>query len=93
MATTPDATFGNGVEIEPLNEGGGREVALFNRLDSQFAHLLCVHRYRPKLTATLQAIAQAEAGKVKGPRGCIGTAARMAGVSASSTSTSAPTPV
>lgn len=46
METNAGAAFGNGVEIEPLNEGGGREVVLFNRLDSQFAHLLCLHRYR-----------------------------------------------
>ena len=29
-------TFGNGVEMEPVNEGGGREILLFNRLVLQF---------------------------------------------------------
>ena len=80
METSPGATFGNGVEIEPLNEGGGREVVLFDRLDSQFAHLLCVHRYRPKLTEKLLAIAHAEVAKVKADRGRIGSGVRISNV-------------
>ena len=77
LETRPDATFGNGVEIEPLNEGGGREVVLFNRLDSQFAYLMCLHRYRPKLIERLQAIAADEAAKVRSGRGAIGAGARV----------------
>lgn len=80
IETAPDATFGNGIEIEPVNEGGGREVVLFNRLDSQFAHLLCLHRYRTKLIERLQAIAAAEAAKAGGNQGTIGTGARVCGV-------------
>lgn len=72
IETRPDAAFGNGVEIEPINEGGGRELILFNRLDSQFAHLLCVHRYRTGFIEKLQAMAHAEAGQAKSNRGTIG---------------------
>ena len=49
MQTNPGATFGNGVEISVLNEAGGREILLFDRLSAQFAYLMCLHRYRPKL--------------------------------------------
>lgn len=80
VETAPGATFGNGVEIEPVNEGGGREVVLFNRLDSQFAHLLCLHRYRTKLIEKLQAIAAEEAAKAKADRGRIGAGARIRSV-------------
>ena len=80
IETGPAATFGNGVEIEPLNEGGGREVVLFDRLDSQFAHLLCVHRYRPKLIERLRTIAEAEAAKVRAGRGTIGPGASIRNV-------------
>ena len=66
------ATFGAGVEIETLNEGGGREVPLFPRLDSQFAYLLCVHRHRPALTEKLLAMAEAEAAAQTSDRGKIG---------------------
>ncbi|MEZ6190777.1 MAG: DUF4954 family protein [Phycisphaerales bacterium] len=73
MQTNPGAAFGNGVEVEVLNEGGGREVALFNGMSSQFAHLLCMHRYRPKLIEKLQAFAKAAADSVKSDTGTVGT--------------------
>ena len=56
MATRPGATFGNGVEAETVNEGGGREVVLFDELSSQFAYLLAMHRHNPELIARLQAM-------------------------------------
>ncbi len=77
VETREGATFGNGVAIEVLNEGGGREVVLFDRLDSQFAHLLCLHRYRPGLTERLLAFAKGEAARAKLPRGRIGAGARI----------------
>jgi len=80
VETRPGARFGNGLRIKPLNEGGGREVILFNRLDSQFAHLVCVHRYRPKLIEKLRAMARAEADKVISDRGTIGAGVRISNV-------------
>lgn len=81
LQTNPGATFGNGVEVEVLNEGGGREVALFNEMSSQFAHLWCMHRYRPKLIEKLQAFAKAEADRVRSDTGTVGNRAKIAGVS------------
>ena len=80
LETRPGATFGNGIEVEVLNEGGGREVVLFDRLDSQFAHLLCLHRYRAGLVERLLAVAKAEAAKAASPRGRIGAVTRIANV-------------
>lgn len=80
LETRPGAMFGNGVEIEPLNEGGGREIVLFNRLDAQFAYLMCVHRYRAGLIEKLQAFAEAEAARARSDRGSIGSAARISNV-------------
>ncbi len=80
IATNPGATFGNGVAIEPLNEAGGREVILFNHLDSQFAHLMCLHRYRPPLIDRLNAMARAETEKAKADRGKIDSRARISNV-------------
>jgi len=80
IETRPGAMFGNGVEVEALNEAGGREVILFNELSSQFAHLICLHRYRPKLIEKLTQIAQAQAAKVKSDRGQIGNSAQISSV-------------
>lgn len=77
IETGPDATFGSGVEVEALNEGGGREIALFERLNSQFAYLMCVHRHRTATIEKLEAMAKAEAARVAGGKGTIGAGARI----------------
>lgn len=74
------ATFGNGVEVEALNEGGGREVVIFNDLSAQFAYLLCLHRHRPALIEKLRAMAMAAAGRAKSDRGSIAAGAQVTGV-------------
>ncbi len=58
LRTNPGATFGNGVEVEVLNEGGGREFVLFNELSSQFAYLIGMLRDRPKLIEKLESFVQ-----------------------------------
>jgi hypothetical protein len=40
----PNAIFGNGVRVQAVNEGGGREATLFNELSAQFAYLQVAHR-------------------------------------------------
>ena len=77
LEVKPGATFGNGVEIEALNEGGGREVTLFNELSAQFAYLQCLVRWRPKLSERLGAVARAAAGIAKSDRGTIGAGAQI----------------
>lgn len=80
IQTDPGAMFGNGVEVEVLNEGGGREVSLFNALSSQFAHLLCMHRYRPKFIEKLEAFAKAQADSARSDTGTIGAGAKVSAV-------------
>ncbi len=81
LQTNPGATFGNGVEIEVLNEGGGREIKLFNEMSSQFAYLLCLHRYKPNFIKKLEAYAEQAIAAVKSDTGTIGAGAKIAGVS------------
>jgi NDP-sugar pyrophosphorylase family protein len=45
LITVGPATFGNGVTIEVLNEGGGRSLPIYNELNAQMAYLLVCHRY------------------------------------------------
>ena len=56
MTCHPGATFGNGVELEAVNEGGGREVRIFREMSSQFAYLVAMHRYRTEMMDGLEAI-------------------------------------
>lgn len=75
IQTNPDATFGNGVEASVLNEAGGREIILFDRLSAQFAYIMCLHRYRPGVVERLQAIAREYAASVRSDRGKVGDGA------------------
>jgi len=52
-----------------LNEGGGREVILFDDLSSQLAHMLCLYRYRPVLIERLVDMAVQAAGRAHGGPG------------------------
>jgi len=45
LFVTGESTFGNGTEIEILNEGGGRELPLFDKLSSQIAYLTVLYRH------------------------------------------------
>jgi hypothetical protein len=51
-----ESGFGNGVEIDVLNEGGGRELMLFDHLSSQLAYLMVIYRHD---TALIQALKNA----------------------------------
>lgn len=75
MVTHPGATFGNGVEVAAVNEGGGREVKIFNEMSSQFAYLMAMHRYRPQLVERLSAMVEARVARVKSDRGTVGAGA------------------
>jgi len=65
-------TFGNGVEVSVLNETGGREVKIFDRLSAQIAYVLAMYRHRPELIARLNADIDAYARKQASERGRIG---------------------
>lgn len=50
------STFGNGVEAAVLNETGGREVPLSDKLSAHLAYIMALYRHRPELTARLREI-------------------------------------
>jgi hypothetical protein len=77
VACRPGARFGNGVEIEVLNEAGGREVVLLNSLSSQLAYLMCVYRHDERLISQLQQMAHAAAASATADYGTIGDGARI----------------
>jgi carbonic anhydrase/acetyltransferase-like protein (isoleucine patch superfamily) len=47
------STFGNGTELSVLNEAGGREVKIFDKLSVHTAYILAMYRHRPQLIEQL----------------------------------------
>ena len=50
------SSFGNGVEASVLNETGGREVAIYDRLTAQTAYIMALYRHRPELAERLRSL-------------------------------------
>ena len=46
--------FGNGVRVPVMNEGGGREIPIFNELSASLAYILTLYRHRPKMIHELE---------------------------------------
>ncbi|HMB01243.1 MAG TPA: DUF4954 family protein [Spirochaetota bacterium] len=72
IACTKENSFGNGHEIEVLNEGGGRELKITAKTSSQIAYLTVLYRENKKLIAALNKIADNHAAAVKAQQGTIG---------------------
>lgn len=53
VTVSESSAFGNGTEIEVLNEGGGREVLMFDKLNAQLAYILVSYRHDPELIASI----------------------------------------
>ncbi len=67
------SSFGNGVEVAVMNETGGREVTIYDRLSAQEAYVMALYRHRPGLISKLKEIIGAYVEKVSSPTGTIGS--------------------
>lgn len=53
LAVDEKSSFGNGVEVAVINEGGGREVPIYDFLSSSIAYIIALYRYRKEAVAWL----------------------------------------
>jgi len=71
------STFGNGVRVPVMNEGGGREIPIFNELSASLAYILTLYRHRPKMIAELERRIDAYAEAQASDHGYIGDHVRI----------------
>lgn len=67
------STFGNGVEAAVLNETGGREVLINDRLSAHQAYILALYRHRPELIVRMKEITDFYSNKYASNVGTIGS--------------------
>ncbi len=72
MVTEGRCSFGNGVLVSVLNETGGREVRIYDRLSAQTAYVLAMYRHRPGLVARLDGMIKDYAESRACERGRVG---------------------
>ena len=75
ILTDGRSSFGNGVEVSVLNETGGREVVIFDRLSAQTAYVMALYRHRPEMVARLRDVIMRYVDRVTSEVGYIGTGA------------------
>ncbi|ANW95750.1 hypothetical protein AXE80_05415 [Wenyingzhuangia fucanilytica] len=54
IAVDGECSFGNGVTVDVINEGGGRDILIFNQLSAQIAYLLALYRHKTVLIDELK---------------------------------------
>lgn len=64
--------FGNGIDVAVLNETGGREVVMSDKLSAHQAYIMALYRHRPELIARMKAITDFYANKHASAVGTVG---------------------
>jgi hypothetical protein len=77
LASDVNASFGNGVELETINEGGGRGVRILNDLTSQIAYIQGMMRHNASFSKMLERLVEAKAKQATSERGRIAEHARV----------------
>lgn len=71
------SSFGNGVKVPVLNEGGGREIPIYDELSAPLAYILTLYRHRPQLIQNLQTMIDDYAASISSDIGYIGQSVRI----------------
>ncbi len=77
LAVEGETTFGNGTKAVVINEGGGREVTIFDGLTAQIAYIIALHRHRTKVRERIEKLTAQYAESVKSDTGVIGKGAHL----------------
>lgn len=72
MYVDGESSFGNGIVVSVLNETGGREVIIHNKLSASFAYIMSFYRHRPILIQKMQDIVKAFSQQQASSIGTIG---------------------
>ena len=77
VAMTGESTFGNGTLVSVLNETGGREVPIFDRLSAHVAYMMAMYRHDTALSEALMKMVGAYTEGRRSSRGRVDSGARI----------------
>ena len=77
LTVSGETAFGNGAELEILNEGGGRILPIYDRLTSQIAYMIVVYRHDVALQKALSKLIGNYITQQKSTRGVVAREARI----------------
>jgi len=77
LAVEGESSFGNGTEVAVVNEAGGREIPIYDRLSAHTAYILAFYRHRPQLIERLKAMIGEYTASVTSSRGRLCAGSRL----------------
>ncbi len=80
MECLEDSHFGNGVEVAPLNENGGRNIKIYSTMSAQTAYLATIYRHNAQLTHRLERLVDEFAKEHSASIGQVGVESHIVGV-------------
>ena len=72
LAVDGETSFGNGVVVEAINEGGGREIPIYDYLSTHVAYMMALYRHRPEVVRSLKNMVDDYTKYVRSEMGVIG---------------------
>ena len=77
LAVDGETAFGNGVVVEAINEGGGRDIPIYDYLSTHVAYMMSLYRHRPKVVRSLKNMVANYTKYVTGTMGVIGADSKL----------------
>ncbi|WP_346863058.1 DUF4954 family protein [uncultured Draconibacterium sp.] len=77
LAVDGESSFGNGVLVEAINEGGGREIPIYDYLSTHVAYMMALYRHRPQLVNSLKSMVASYTDFVNSTKGTIGANSKI----------------
>jgi hypothetical protein len=71
------SSFGNGVRVPVMNEGGGREIPIFDHLSAPLAYIQALYRHRKDVIQNIRILIDEYAKSQQSDNGFIGNNVRM----------------
>ncbi|MDX1285702.1 MAG: DUF4954 family protein, partial [Draconibacterium sp.] len=77
LAVDGETSFGNGVLVQAINEGGGREIPIYDYLSTHVAYMMSLYRHRPMLVGALKNMVAEYVSFVTNTNGVIGANSKI----------------
>lgn len=72
LTVNGETSFGNGIKLNVLNEGGGRELLIYDKLSAQIAYILVTYRHDQEMIKKLELIVRQYSDSKKSKIGKVG---------------------
>ncbi len=77
LAVEGESSFGNGTEVSVVNEAGGREIPIYDRLSAHTAYIIAFYRHRAAAIERLKEMIDDYTASVRSTMGFVGREARI----------------